>query len=132
MQQSLTGMRIVTSEAITHADNGSTVLAVEVPAGTWVPPYGVTIYVAEAFVGGTPSIDVGDGDNDDGWVDTTEITEATPGCYTGVAAAYAIAGKYYSAADTIDAVVADTTLTDGTAYIMVQMLDVSALDLSAQ
>lgn len=130
-QQTLGQPRVVVSDAFTHAANGTTVRAVELPAKSWVPPCGVTLYVAEAFAGGTPSLDVGDVDTD-GWVDTTEIDETTIGCYTGVAAALAIAGKYYASADTIDVTVADTTLTAGTGYVIVTYYDMSGVDLTAQ
>lgn len=122
---------LVRSSAITHADNGSTVAAVDVPAGHFVPPYGVTLYVAEAFAGGTPSMTIGDGSDTDGWAVSTDITEASTGCYTSVGAAYSIAGKLYASADTIDVVVADTTLTDGTGYLLVLMYDLSDVSVAA-
>ena len=124
-QERLTNPVLVRSSAITHAANGTTVLAVEVPAGHWVPPYGVSVYVAEVFAGGTPSMTVGDGDDVDGWLTSANITEATVGTYSSVAAAYAITGKFYSTADTIDVVVDDTTLTAGTCYVLVVMFDLS-------
>lgn len=129
-QQPITGPKLVISDAITEADTNTTKEVIEIPAGSFIPPYGVSIYVAEAFAGGTPSLDVGDGATTDGWVDTTEITEATPGMYSGVAAAYAIAGKYYSAKDTIDVVVS-ASLTDGTAYVIVRYYDFSDLSVAA-
>lgn len=130
MQNPLEGPRVLVSDAVTEADTGTTKAVLEVPAGTWIPPYGVTIYVAEAFAGGTPSLDVGDGATTDGWVDTTEVTETTPGCYSGVAAAYAIAGKYYASADTIDVVVSGS-LTDGTAYVMAQTYNFADRNMAA-
>ena len=102
------------SKAITESDTNTTVQAIEIPAGAWIPPYGVSVYVAEVFAGGTPSLDVGDGDNDDGWVDTTDVTETTVGTYSGTeanTAAYAQTGRYYGSADTLDVVVS-ASLTD--------------------
>jgi hypothetical protein len=130
-QNPLEGPKLLVSEAITEADTNTTVTALEIPAGTWIPPYGVTIYIPEVFAGGTPSIDVGDEDDPDGWVDTTEITETTIGCYSGVASDLAISGKFYATANHIEAVVA-TGLTGGTAYIVAQTYNLSNRDMSAQ
>lgn len=127
--KSLTNRRIVVSRAFTQADTNGTRLALEVPAGTFIPARGVHVYVAEAFAGGSPSLDVGDGDNTDGWVDTTEITETTPGMYNG-AAEYALTGKLYTAADTIDVVIS-ASLTNGTAYVLAEMWDLQDVDLAA-
>lgn len=121
--------RLAVSRAITEADTGDTVQCVEIPAGSFIPPYGVTVYVAELFDGGSPLLDVGDTDPD-GWVDQTEITAATAGTYSGVAAAYAVTGKFYAAADTIDVVVS-ASLTAGTAYVLVTYYDLSDVDTAA-
>lgn len=128
----IAGPRLVVSRAITQADNGTTVAAVEVPAYAYVPPYGVTVYIAEAVTGGTPTIDVGDGDNDDAWVDNTDVTEGTIGCYTGDGghAVYSVAGKLYTSRDTIDVVLADAA-TNGTFYILVTYWDMSNRDVAA-
>ena len=114
----------VRSREITSADTGSTVAILDVPAGTLIPPHGICIVVTTAFEGGTPSLDIGDGDDTDGWIDTTAITEATAATYADVDAAYAAAGKYYSAADTIDAVVS-ASLTAGAAYVFANMIPVA-------
>jgi len=130
-QVSLGHARYVWSGKFTEADNGSTVAAIDVPANTWIPPYGVTVYIAEVFAGGTPSMNVGDGGTTNGWVPTADITEATVGCYTGSAGDYSDEGRMYLTADTIDVIIDDTTLTGGTGYIIVKMLDVSGLDIAA-
>ena len=124
------GPNLVVSRAITHADAATTVAAVEIPAKSFVPPHGVTVYIAENWAGGTPSHDVGDGVVSDGWVPTANITEATAGTYSSITAAYAIEGKYYATADTIDVTVAASG-TDGTTYIFVQYYDMSDLDVTA-
>jgi len=128
----LGGPKCVTSRAITESDTDSTVIAVELPAGSWVPPYGVTVYVAELFAGGTPALNVGDGTTADGFVDEDDITEGTVGCYSGSAgnAAYSDTGRYYSSADTVDVTVS-ASLTGGTAYVFVQYYDFSDRDLAA-
>lgn len=123
------GPNVIVSRAITEADTNTTVKAVELPAKSFVPPYGVSVYIPELFAGGTPLLDVGDSDPD-GWIDQLEITATTAGTYSGVAAAYAVTGKYYASADTIDVVVS-ASLTAGTAYIIVQYYDLSDLDLAA-
>lgn len=62
-------------------ETNTTFAAIEVPAGSYVSRVGVLI--TTLLDGGTPSIDVGDGDDADGWVDTTQITETATGFYTG-------------------------------------------------
>ena len=114
----------VRSKQITEADTGTTKAILNVPAGTLIPPHGIVIVVETLFAGGTPSLDIGDGSDTDGWIDTTAITEASTGTYADVDAAYAVTGKYYSAADTIDAVVS-ASLTAGEAYVFAYLLDVS-------
>ena len=114
----------VRSREVTYADTGTTVALLDVPAGTFIPPHGIAIVITTNWAGGTPSLDIGDGDDTDGWIDTTAITEATAGTYADVDAAYAVTGKYYSTADTIDAVVAASS-TAGAAYVYCYMLDVS-------
>jgi hypothetical protein len=115
--------QVVRSRAITDADTNTTAVVLDIPANTFIPPFGVTIVILTAFAGGTPSLDVGDSAAADGWIDTTEITEVTPGTYSGVAAAFAVTGKYYAAADAIEVVVA-TGLTAGKAYILAHLIDV--------
>lgn len=108
------------------AQTNSTFAAVDVPAGTFVPPYGVTVIVTTLLDGGSPSIDVGDGDNTDGWVDTADVTETSTGTYSGTetnTAAYAVNGRYYASADTIDVVLA-TGLTAGVFYVTALLYDV--------
>ena len=130
VQMRIDGPILAVSAAITKADNAATVLAVEIPAGSFVPAYGVSFYVGTGFTGGTPSFTIGDGTTADGWLTSANITEATPGMYCSVAAAYAITGKYYATADTIDVVVADTTLTAGSGYVFVKYYNVDAATLA--
>ena len=115
-----TGYWIV-SDAITEADTNTTKAVLQIPAKTMVTK--VILVVTEVFAGGTPSIDVGDGTDVDGWIDTTDVTETTAGAYAGDGgdAVWAFGGKYYSAADTIDAVVS-ASLSDGTAYVLAHVI----------
>jgi hypothetical protein len=129
-QQPIVGPKLIVSSAITEANTNTTVNAIEIPAGVFVPPYGVSIYIPEVFAGGTPSLDVGDSGNPDGWIDTTEITETTIGMYSGVAAALAVTGKYYAASDFIQVVVS-ASLTGGTAYVIARFYDFNDLSVAA-
>ena len=125
-QYPLTG-RWVRSRQITASDTGTTVAILDVPAHTLIPAYGVVAVITTWWAGGTESLDVGDGTDPDGWIDSTDVTETGTGTFAGTEAntgAYAVAGKYYSAADTIDAVV-NASLTAGEAYVFAYMIDVS-------
>jgi hypothetical protein len=117
--------RWLLSRAITDADTNTTVQALEVPAKTFVAE--VLLLITTAFDGGTPSVDVGDGDDADGWIDSGAITAATTGVYrgdetAGMIGAFQLGGKYYATADTIDAVVS-ASLTAGAARILARCLD---------
>lgn len=125
-QYPLTG-RWVRSRQVTHSDTGTTVAVLDVPAHTLIPAYGVVMVITTLCAGGTESLDVGDGSDGDGWIDSTDITEVGTGTFTGTEAntgAYAVAGKYYSAADTIDVAVS-ASMTAGEAYVFAYMIDVS-------
>jgi hypothetical protein len=104
------------------------VVVMDIPAGTFIPAYGVAIQILTAFAGGTPSLDVGDGDDPDGWVDSLDITEGTEATYTGGATNSDLAdsGKYY-AADGQLAVVVSASLTAGKAYVLAHLIDMSDL-----
>jgi hypothetical protein len=128
-QARLDGPILVRSRAVTDADTNTTVLVVDVPACTFVPPFGVTAHIITGFAGGTPSWDVGDGTTTNGWVASAEITETTAGMYTGTAN-YAAVGKYYASADTIDVVVA-TSATAGCGYLTVMQYDLSDEPMTA-
>lgn len=130
----LGGPQLVVSRAIFEDDNAATVTCAELPAGSWVPPYGVVIYVAETFVGGSPSIDVGIAGATNDFVASADIDETVVACYSGTSAngaALAPIGKYFASATNVIATVADTTLTDGTAYVFTTYYDFSDRDLAA-
>ena len=125
MPQAAITERWLLSRAITEADTNTTAQVLEVPAKTYVAE--VLLLITEAFDGGTPSIDLGDGDDTDGWIDSGAITASTTGTYrgdetAGLIGAYQHGGKYYATTDTIDAVVS-ASLTDGTAYVLARCLD---------
>ena len=117
----------VRSNAVTEADTGTTVPVIHVPAKILVAE--VMIVVTEAFAGGTPLLDVGDGVDPDGWIDQGDITATTIGSYKGdetTTAAFSGSGKYYTTADTIDVVVS-ASLTNGTAYVLARFVDLNGL-----
>lgn len=119
--------RWVRSRQISNADTGSTVAILDVPAGTLIPPKGVICVVTTLFAGGSPLIDIGDGDDPDGWIDQGDITATSTGTYSGdetTTGHYIDTGRYYSSADTIDAVVS-AALTAGEAYVFAYLIDVS-------
>jgi len=105
---------------LSEAQTGTTVNAITIPAKTLVKQ--VVVVVTEVFAGGTPSLDVGDSADADGWVDTTDITETSLGTYAGDGGdAVFYLGKYYVAADFLKVVVS-ASLTDGTAYVLAELL----------
>ena len=132
MQNPLDGPWFILSDAISDADTNTTVNAIEIPAGSFIPPYGVSIVIVEAFAGGTPSLDVGDEDDPDGWIDSVDITEGTPATYSGTETNTvndAVNGKYYAVAGKIQ-VVLSSGLTGGTAYVTACYYNLSNRDLS--
>ena len=73
---------------------------IKVPANTLVTHVALNVTTAE---GGTLTVDVGDGDNPDGYLDGVNANATA--AYLTVAGTDAFeAGKYYTAADTIDIV----------------------------
>lgn len=60
-----------------HADLDAVghTLTIDVPAGVYM--LWVGHHISEAFDGGVPSCDIGDGSDADAWVDTTDISETT-------------------------------------------------------
>lgn len=80
----------------------------QVPAGTFVHTVGTVVYQA---MDGSPTLTIGDGDDTDGYLDSTDIAPGTAGSVTTPAIKLSedggnpyANGKYYAVADTIDAV----------------------------
>jgi len=97
---------LLIGDEVDHNDDASTVEALTVPAGHYVLE--VTLRISEAFDGSTPTLNVGDGADADGWVDEDDVTEGTPGVYRGTSentGSYSNTGKLYTTADTIDVTV---------------------------
>ena len=79
---------------------GDVLEVIKVPANTLVTHVALNVTTAE---GGTLTVDVGDGDNPDGYLDGVNANATA--AYLTVAGTDAFeAGKFYTAADTIDIV----------------------------
>jgi hypothetical protein len=90
---------------------------IRVPANTYVTNVALNVTTAE---GGTLTVDVGDGDNPDGYLDGVNANATA--AYLTVAGTDAYeSGKFYTAADTIDVVTvnaADTAVMTLTAVMV--------------
>ncbi len=84
--------------SLTALAGGDVLEVIRVPANTLVTNVALNVTTAE---GGTLTIDVGDGDNPDGYLDG--VNGNATAAYLTVAGTDAFeAGKFYTAADTID------------------------------
>ena len=112
---------------------GDVVQLLDIPAGTIVKNVGIYIYSAWSTSGATcPGVTIGDGSDANGWLldvdfgptasgvsassgNTTYDTYKTAAGVTTLVrpAYYKLGGKYYSTADTIDAVIPTITHLDG-------------------
>lgn len=95
---------------------------VGVKAGTYVPYVALQVVTAE---GATGTVDVGDGDDTDGFLNNTDIN-AVGRTASLVTTAYSVAvggGKWYNADDTIDVVVNDNDTAVAVCYLFVPMQD---------
>ena len=96
---------------------GDILEVIKVPANTLVTHVALNVTTAE---GGTLTVDVGDGDNPDGYLDGVNANATA--AYLTVAGTDAFeAGKFYTAADTIDIVTvnaADTAVMTLTAVMV--------------
>lgn len=120
------GRRMEVSRSITSADTASTVITHYIPAGTWIPAYGVGVIVKTAMGGGSPSYTVGDSAAVDTWLASSDITEGTAGAYNSAAQGASPSGKWYPAADYLRIVVT-TGLTSGECFVTAEMYDMSDL-----
>lgn len=124
----LQGRRLHMSRSITSADTASTVRCFTVPAGTWIPAYGVSVLVLTAMGGGSPSYTVGDSAAVDTWLASADITEGTAGSYNSVAQGASPTGKYYASADHISIVIT-TGLTSGECKVAIEYYDLSDVNV---
>jgi len=121
--QPAVGDRWVRSRKITYSTKAA-YPAIDIPAGTMIPPFGVVLYVKTAFAGCT-ALSVGDSDVD-GWIGAGDITLGTIGTYAGTAANATLndQGKIYTTADTLDLYMTSAA-TAGAAYVFARLIDVS-------
>jgi len=110
------------TDAVTFADDGTTVTVGELPASTLVMKS--CIVVSTAFTDDSPTLDLGDEDDTDEFVANADVTAATAGAYWG-AATDAFEGAWYPAAKRITMTVGGGTLTAGSAFGVLQCLDLS-------
>ena len=111
--------------AITYQSSGATVA---LPAGSVV--LDVVMKVGTAWLGGT-KVEIGDGDDADGWISATQGATAnlTAGATIRAAGDYAIGdaatnkglGKVYASADTLDVAITGS-YTAGTADVFVRYI----------
>ena len=103
--------------SLTALANGDVLEVIRIPAQTLVTNVVLEVTTAE---GGTLTVDVGDGDNPDGYLDG--VNGNAVASYLTVAGTDAFeAGKFYAAADTIDVVTvnaADTAVMKLTAIMV--------------
>lgn len=112
---------------IDHADlNASFQYDIPIEAGKIV--LGVSGLVTETFTGGTPVIDIGDGSDADGFIDSTQtdlaVTADAFACSIGFSTNAYAKGRYYAAAGVVRLTCA-TGLTAGKIKLFVHMLDTS-------
>ena len=116
----------VRSRDITYADTGSSA-GIDVPANTFVKQ--VILDVTSAFSTGG-SVNVGDGDDADGWIKAADILISDGTVMlrvdTGGANYAAWGGKGYTTADTIDVHITDST--SGSLFIAAEFLPLADLD----
>jgi len=121
MAENLNPYWLVT-DAVTFADDDTTVVVGVIPAKTLVMRS--CIVVSTGFTDDSPLLDLGDEDDEDEFVDNADVTEITIGAYWG-AATDAFEGAWYPAQKNITLKVAGGTLAAGSAFGVLQCLDLS-------
>jgi hypothetical protein len=97
---------------------------IQVPAGTLIRS--VAAIVTAAFAGGTPTIDIGDGSDVDGFIDSTnsDLAETVLNDFaisTAIAANTFAEGKYYAAAGVVQ-ITGSAALSAGQLTVLVEEL----------
>ncbi|HEU5103631.1 MAG TPA: hypothetical protein VFU22_31660 [Roseiflexaceae bacterium] len=115
----------IVSQPFTFASAGGTANLFEITPGLEVVE--VVLVIDTPFSGGTPSIDIGDADDPDGWIDTLDVTEGTAGSYRGSAAnsPYSISGRYYAAKKHITATLS-AALVAGEGRVLARCVDLAS------
>ncbi len=118
--------RVVITRQVAYSEGAATYTVYEVPAETLVTR--VELVVTTAFAGTSPTLDVGDEDNDDGWVDNSDVTETSAGVYRGDGGdATLYDGHYYSAAKRITVKIGGTSLTAGACHAVIHEVPLGGL-----
>ena len=95
--------------------NGDIIQCLSIPAGTFVSRVILDITTEQTAATDTVTIDVGDGDDPDGWMDgvdgeTAAVLLSSTGTWqTAQSPALGLSGKYYASDDTIDVKVITST-----------------------
>jgi hypothetical protein len=117
----------IRSRDITYADTGTTVGAITIPANTFVQR--VIGKVTAAFSTGG-YVDVGDGDDPDGWIPAIQalVSDGTLAVRGGSSGAVYVAngGKGFLTADTIDVQLVDSTA--GSYFVAAYMVPLGDMD----
>jgi len=104
---------------------------IDVPANTWVLAVAVRVTTASDTA---DDVDIGDGDDTDGWIDGLDMTSTSNKGFAGVSGtdgggAFSVAtagGKWYTSADTIDLKFTGASgVDDGVFEITAIMMDIS-------
>ena len=112
------------TDKVTYADDGTKTTVGEIPAQTLVMSSCIVVHTA--FTDDSTTIDMGDEDNDDCFVDSTDATATTIGAYWGDGGnASSWEGAWYPAAKRITITPSGGTLTAGSAFGVLQCLDLS-------
>lgn len=126
MSQRIKDYWLVTT-SVDYADGAGAFVVGEIPAKTLV--LHSAVLVTTAWTGTSPTLDLGDEDNDDAFVDNADVTEGTAAAYISCAGADAGStskhGAYYSAQKNIILTIGGTDLTTGVAYGLLHCLDLS-------
>ena len=114
---------IITTD-VDYADEAGAFVVGVIPAKTLV--LGSAVIVTTAYVGTSPTLDLGDEDDADEFVANAAVTATTAAAYMSMdGSADKDNGGYYSAAKNIILTLGGTSLTAGVAYGVLHCLDLS-------
>ena len=110
------------TDTVDYADEAGVVTVGEIPAQTLV--MSSCIVVSTEWAGTSPTLDLGDEDDADEFVDNTDVTATTVNAYWG-SATDSYEGAWYPLAKRIYLTIGGTVLTSGVAFGVLQCLDLS-------
>ena len=112
------------TDTVTYADDDAITTVAVIPAKTLVMRS--CIIVSTALTDDSTSIEMGDEDNQDCFVDTTDATATTAGAYWGDGdPATSNEGAWYATSKRVTITIAGGTLIAGEAFGVLQCLDLS-------